>query len=188
MIPRRQSLLPDFPDRGLRPLSLARIFSAALSRGAAMKAGTEADSMQERPTTFGELLRRFVPSTIGTTQTATRNQGQLSWAASAVPLTGGDPLPHNPLSVVLHSVTTRGLRLTHAQPLRTKHVAVRLSMVTGEALQVLLSLGRSRKKGSLYETQAEFIQNENHAYSSLLGIGASSESGRQHVASVGNGD
>lgn len=188
MIPRRQSLLPDFPDRGLRQLSVARIFSAALSRGAAMKAGTEADSMNERPTTFGELLQRLVPSTIGTTQTAPRNQSQLSWPASAVPLTGGDPSPHRPLSVVLHSVTTRGLRLTHAQPLGTKQVAVRISLVTGEALQVLLSIGRSRKTGRLYETQAEFIENETRAYSSVQGTGASSESDRQHVASVGNGD
>ncbi|HEX7445940.1 MAG TPA: hypothetical protein VF306_00265 [Pirellulales bacterium] len=50
------------------------------------------------------------------------------------------------------------MRLTHAQPMRAKQVAVRVSLATGEMLQVLLSLGRSRKTGNVYETQARFIQ------------------------------
>lgn len=146
--------------------------------------------MNERPTTFGELLRRIMPGQ------ATRKQSDLSMSASAIPLhgrptenlAGASALPGRPLSVVLHSVNARGMLLTHAQPMRAKQIAVRISLATGEVLQVLLTLGRSRKNGDLYETQAEFIQNETKAYPSGLGRGASSESDRQHVASVGNGD
>lgn len=159
-----------------------------------MKAGTEADSMQERPTTFGELLRRFMPVQ-GDGNTG--KHGDLSVAASAVPLTSGErtgrelsgqnSLPSRPLSVILHSVTARGMRLTHAQPLRARQVAVHIGLVTGEAVQVLLSLGRSRKTGELYETQAEFIQSEAETCSFVFGAGETRESGRHRVASVGNG-
>lgn len=124
--------------------------------------------MQERPTTFGELLSRCLPDQ------ANRKQSQLSVVASAIPLvgewrakpTGGNSLSSRPLSVVLHSVTAAGMRLTHAQPMRAKQVAVRISLITGEMLQVLLSLGRTRKTGDLYETRAEFIRSETQIFSS----------------------
>ncbi len=190
MFPRQESLQPDFFDQGLRPLSVGHIFRAALSWGAAMKAGTEADSMQERPTTFGDLLRRIAPGQ------AARKQSELSLAASAVPLhgelagnlAGGISLPGPPFSVVLHSVTTRGMRLTHTQPMSSKQIAVRISLITGEMIQVLLSVGRSRKTGDLYETQARFIPDETKAPSSAFKPGAGSESDRHYVASVGSGD
>lgn len=114
----------------------------------------------ERPTTFAELLARCAPGT------GKQKRSGISLSASAIPLagvwcakpTGRNSSPIRPLSVVLHSVTSRGMRLTHAQPMRAKQVAVRVSLATGEMLQVLLSLGRSRKTGNVYETQARFIQ------------------------------
>ena len=69
--------------------------------------------------------------------------------------------------------------LSDGQPMRTKHVAVQVSLPTGELVQVLLSVGRSRKSGALYETQAEFIRDESKMYSFVTGY---------RSGSVGNGD
>jgi hypothetical protein len=77
--------------------------------------------------------------------------------ATAMELRPGANRQQQAFWVVLHTVTDRGMKLLHANPLRAEYVSLRVQADGGEALQAMLNVAAgSRPNGPLYETQAEF--------------------------------
>ena len=106
--------------------------------------------MMQRPTTFGELLRRLTPDLPSGTYRCP------PIVASAVVIDDSAECQSQPFWVVVHSLTDCDMRLLHAAPIRAKHLSVRIEAGRGETVQAILTATCSAPKGELYETTAEF--------------------------------
>ena len=108
--------------------------------------------MSQRPTTFGQLLRRLFSPNPGIVQ----NQGPLIASAKELAATAKDD--DASLWVILHSVTDSDVRLIHSRPLSAGELAVQIPVPSGEVLRVMLTTADSEKKGDLYESTGQFLQ------------------------------
>lgn len=108
--------------------------------------------MSQRPTTFGQLLRRLTSPNPGIVQ----NQGPLIASAKEVAATSKDD--GSSLWVILHSITDSDVRLIHSRPLSARELAVQIPVPSGEVLNVMLTTADSQKKGELYESTGQFLK------------------------------
>lgn len=108
--------------------------------------------MSQRPTTFGQLLRRLTSPPAASTQ----NHGPFIASATEVASTAAEGI--SPLWVILHSITDCDVRLIHSRPLAGPELALHIPVTSGEILRVLLTMADSQKNGELYESTAHFLQ------------------------------
>lgn len=106
--------------------------------------------MIQRPTTFGELIARFLPEPPAD---AYRLAPVVGSAVEMAPENGGKS-PR--FWVLIHSVTDSGVVLLHQHRLRSRTISVRLAADSGEAVQALLAVSGSQPRGELFETTAQF--------------------------------
>jgi hypothetical protein len=147
-----------FPAFLTRPrFSRPRVRHAALEhygadRRAIVAQPASTDIMSQRPTTFGQLLRRLSSPNPGIVQ----NQGPL--IASAKEIAEASQGDDACLWVILHSITDSDVRLIHSRPLSAREIAVQIPVPSGEVLSVMLTTADSEKKGDLYESTGQFLQ------------------------------
>jgi hypothetical protein len=107
--------------------------------------------MSQRPTTFGQLLRRLA----STEAAAAYDFGPvIASAREEAPSPAGGSSPR---WVILHSITDYELRLIHPRPLAAPQFTVQIAVESGEVLSVVLTAVGSEQKGELYESTAQFL-------------------------------
>lgn len=104
----------------------------------------------QRPKTFADLIRRFVPDLPDDAYPI------CPLAATALEMDATLVGKQKAFWVVVHSVTDRGVKLLHAKPVRGSCLSLRIQVEGGEVVQAMLAVAGSRSQGPLYETQAEF--------------------------------
>lgn len=104
----------------------------------------------QRPQTFGELICRVAPALPDDAYRCP------PIVATALETTDGRGGKRRPFWVLIHSITDRGMKLLHSQPLGRCCLSLCIEGDGTEVVQVLLVAGGSRPNGKLHETQAEF--------------------------------
>lgn len=109
-------------------------------------------TMSQRPTTFGQLLRRLMPPA------PAASQARGPFIASATELPEATASDDRRSWVILHSVTNTELRLIHPRPIASREIVVHFPAASGEILRIVLTMAGSEQRGELYETTARFLR------------------------------